>query len=370
MKTRADLAFAVIQPGLEAVLVDELGSLGISARPTEGGALFEATPGALHAVHLHGRTPTRVWVRLGSFSATHLDALAKGVQRLPWRRFVHRRQDLAIRVSTHHSRLRFRDRISKKVRHAVRDALRSAPARRSPPHAALVLVRVVNDRVEISVDASGDALYRRGWRTEVGDAPLRENLAAAVLRLVGWRGHEPLVDPMCGSGTFCVEAATVCQARPPGIRRSFAFESWPEHDAAAFSKAKAKARRLASSELDVDIVGADSAEDAIAAARANAGRAGVARHVQFARTDVRDLVAPPTPGLVVANPPWGERLPNANRAYRSLGLALRQRFVGWRVAVLVPHMSVLSRLGLRLERVAQFRAGGIRVSLCTGRVST
>ena len=361
-------AFAVIQPGLERVLADELTGLGIEAEVTEGGVAFGATAEALYRVHLLARTPTRVWVRLGRFPAVTLDALAKGVLKLPWDRFVHRRQNLNIRVTTHDSRLRFRDRISRKVEHAVRDAFRtrSTTHRRPPHHPALVNVRVVRDWVEVSVDASGEALYRRGWRTDVGGAPLRENLAAAVLRVVDWQSDEPLVDPMCGSGTFCIEAATMARNKPPGARRRFAFETWPSHNARAWDRLRSASRPAA--EL-AGLYGSDRDARMIDPARANARRAGVGAFVQFAHRDVSDL-HPPTeePGLVVANPPWGDRLSGAPAAWRALGITLRQRFVGWRVALLAPTAGLIRRTGLRLERVTQFKAGGTRIALYTGSV--
>ena len=371
MGGRVERAFAVIQPGLELVLADELTGLGIENQLTEGGVTFEASPGALYQVHFLARTPTRVWVRLGQFPAVTLDALARGVVRLPWSRYLHRRQNLNIRVTTHDSRLRFRDRISKKVEHAVRDAFRTpgpgiAGRGRPPRHPALLNVRVVRDRAEVSVDASGEALYRRGWRQHVGDAPLRENLAAAVLHMVEWHPSEPLVDPMCGSGTFCVEAATIAAGRAPGQGRSFAFESWPTHDAEAWQRQ----RRVA---LEVhpppSIYGSDRDERPLQAARANARRASVGPLVQFRHLDVAEL-DPPTemPGLVVANPPWGDRLSGAPAAWRALGITLRQRFGGWRVALLAPTAGLIRRTGLRLERVAQFKAGGTRISLYTGSV--
>ncbi|MEN0068307.1 MAG: RNA methyltransferase, partial [Myxococcota bacterium] len=201
-------AFALVQPGLEPVVFDEMSDLGISGEIVDGGVAFPASEGALHTLHWWGRTPTRVWVRLGRFPAVTLDALAAGARRLPWARFVVARQPLDIRVTAHRSRLRHRDRISKKLQHAVDDALRSGrrgaarPPRGPRPPKVQLLVRIVDDEVELSIDASGEPLYRRGWRRNIGDAPLRENLAAAVLRIAGWDPSEPLIDPMCGSGTF------------------------------------------------------------------------------------------------------------------------------------------------------------------------
>lgn len=355
-------ALAVVQPGLEGVLGDELSALGLRTETVEGGVLFDATTAALHTIHLHARIPTRVWVRVGSFHATSLDALARGVRGLGLRQFLHRRQALSVRVTTHGSRLRFRDRIARKVEHAVRDALRAGPGGRRPHQEATLLVRVVDDRVEVSVDASGDAMYQRGWRRDVGSAPLRENLAAAVLRIAGWRPDQPLLDPMCGSGTFCIEAATIAAGRPPGLKRSFAFESWPSHDRAAWARAQ---QRRIPTHPGAPIVGSDRDPAVLEAARANARRAGVAARIHLERRTAADLSAPGEGGLLVCNPPWGERIRGAEASWRELGAGLRG-LAGWRIAVLTPRRALLRHLGIRLERHTTFRAGGIRIAVCTG----
>ncbi|HHO52509.1 MAG TPA: hypothetical protein ENK18_16985 [Deltaproteobacteria bacterium] len=358
----AKSALAVVQPGLEGLLQRELGALGLRGQTVEGGVIFDASTEALHKVHLHARIPTRVWVRVGTFRATSLDALARGVRALGWRPYLHRRQDLSVRVTTRSSRLRFRDRIARKVEHAVCDALRSGPSGRRPHQGAGLLVRVIDDQVEISVDASGEPLYQRGWRRDVGRAPLRENLAAAVLSLAGWRPDQPLLDPMCGSGTFCIEAATIAASRPPGQGRGFAFEAWPSHDRAAWARAR---QRSSPADPGAPIVGSDRDRSVLDAARANARRAGVAARIGFEPRSVSELIAPAGPGLLVANPPWGERIRGAEATWRELGAALRG-LSGWRIALLVPRMPLLRHLGIRLERRATFSAGGIRIAVCTG----
>lgn len=362
-----DAAYAVVQPGLEDVLVDELAELGVTARAESGGALFRCAAADLHRVHLHARTPTRVWIRLGRFGATSLERLAHGVVGLGWSRFCWPRQEVEVRVTTHRSRLRHRDRIQRKVQHSVRDALRRSPPRQRrsgrPPGPCGVLVRIEDDVVEVSVDASGEALYRRGWRTDIGAAPLRENLAACVLRSVGWRPGVPLVDPMCGSGTLCIEAASMAAGHPAGARRRFAFEQWPGHDAAAFARLK---RSSAPRRGSAPIVGGDRNPAVLEAARSNARRAGVARAITFVHCDVGELQGPDGPGWVITNPPWGDRLKGAEPAWAALGSALRRSFAGWRVAVLAPRPALGRRLGIPLSAGARFPAGSLRVSVYTG----
>jgi len=361
-------ALAIVQPGLEPVLHDELGELGIASTTVDGGVVFAASVGALYRIHWWGRIATRVWVRLGRFPAVTLDALAAGVRRQPWDRFVKRGQPLDVRVTAHGSRLRHRERVGRKVQLAVEDALRGPrrPSKGPRPPVARILVRIVDDVVELSIDASGEALYRRGWRRDVGEAPIRENVAAAVLRMAGWDPSEPLVDPMCGSGTFPIEAATMALGVPAGKGRRFAFEAWPEHDREAWNRFRREPHRKA---IEPSTRGSDRDERVIRAARSNADRAGVGSKVRFDVEPVASLERPPgSAGLVVCNPPWGERIKGVRAAWRDLGRTLKRSFAGWRVALLVPRHQCLQDAGLTLPKVAQVRISGLRVSLCVGRI--
>lgn len=355
-------------PGLEPALADELAELGLRGRIEVGGVELPADARAMWAVHLHSRLAGRVWVRVARFGATQLEQLAAGVRRAPWSRWAHPRQPVEVRVASSGSRLRHREAIEKKVAHAIADALRGPrlPTGRPPREPVGVLVRIVDDRVEVSVDASGDLLHRRGWRQATAKAPLRENLAAAVLRLVGWAPGEALVDPMCGSGTFPIEAATIAMGLPPGGARGFAFERWPSHDAAAW--AAFQRRRPAVLDTSAPIVGTDRDPGAVEAARGNARRARVADRVVLRAVDFRDLEPPAPTGLLVANPPYGERVSGAAPVFAELGRTLRARWAGWRFALLVPDRGLLGRLRLPTRELARFRNGGIPVALVAGEV--
>lgn len=370
MSSSQERAFAVVAPGLETTLAAELKGLGASPREVEGGCEFTASRPLLYRVHLHTRIAARVWVRLGEFPAVNLEALAAGARALPWSRYVTAGRPVAVRVSSHRSRLRHANAVAAKVEHAIRDALRG-PRRTDqarPVREPLdVLIRIVDDRVEASVDASGENLHRRGWRKDIGEAPLRENLAAAVLALADWDPDEPLVDPMCGSGTLPIEAATIAAGRPPGRDRTFAFQTWPSHDAEAWTAL----RREHGAVGRAVILGADRDPEVLRAAEANARRAGVADRVRFEACDVAALEAPTgRPGLVVCNPPYGARIRGADAAWGALGRTLRERFDGWRVALLVPEGRLLSKARLRLPRVASFTNGGLRVAVHVGAIGS
>lgn len=360
--------FAQVAPGLEAALADELQELGLRGRVETGGVELPADERALYTIHLHSRVAARVWLRVARFRATQLDHLAAGVRRAPWSIWAHPRQPLDVRVASSGSRLRHREAIEKKVRHAVADALRGPRigSGRPPREALGVLVRIVDDQVEISVDASGELLHRRGWRQATAKAPLRENLAAAILRLADWAPGEALVDPMCGAGTFVIEAATIAMGRAPGASRAFAFQHWPSHDPASW---KAFARhRPAVLDATAPILGADRDPGAVSAAVANARRAGVGQRVSLLQTDFRELEPPAPSGLLVANPPYGRRVTGAAPVMGELGRVLRHRWTGWRFVLLVPDRALLGRFGLPTRELARFRNGGIPVSLVMGEV--
>jgi putative N6-adenine-specific DNA methylase len=254
--------------------------------------------------------------------------------------------------------------VTKKVRCAIGDDLKRVKGPRRPPkEAAGVWVRIVGDRAEISVDASGEHLHRRGWATHRTEAPLRENLAAGVLRGCGWHPGLPLVDPMCGSGTLLLEGATLVAGVAAGSRRAFAFERWPCHEAEAWSKLKRSTEPLG---VESAFWGFDRDPRAIDAARSNAKRAGVSLALEVA--DVGDLVPPCEDlGWVITNPPYGQRIGKGREkaVLQRFGRALADRFSGWGVAVVLPSQLV-RHVGLELEAVLRFRNGGLSVVVAAG----
>ena len=359
-------ALASITPGLEDALLGELTDLGLAARRVDGGVEFLADPASVYAVNLHSRLAARVTVRLGRGSARNLDALAQLVRSLPWRDFVRPGQPVEVRFSSSGSRLRHREPAQRKVALAIADALRGPrlPGPRPPRESLQVVVRVVGDRATVSVDSSGELLHRRGWRRATAKAPLRENLAAAILHLAGWVPGQPLVDPMCGSGTFAVEAAPVAIGKAPGARRSFAFEHWPTHDARLWRRLQGEARLLPVLDAGAPIVAADRDAGAVAAARSNADRAGVGGRVQVVERALQEHAPPAGPvGLLVVNPPYGRRVRGGQRTFPLLGRALREDWAGWGGAVLLPDPRFKSALGADFEERAKFKNGGVPVWL-------
>src|SRR5688572_33074758 len=216
--------FAITPPGVEHLTAAELAGLGIGSDATEpGGVAFRATTRQLYAAKLALRTASRIVVRLAEFPARAFYELERKAGRVPWDTVLAPGAPVRFRVSSRKSRLYHLDAIAQRLA-----AVAGAPADGEPDdEAQLFLVRVLRDVVTISADSSGALLHRRGYRLATAKAPLRETLAAAMIRGSGWNRSSPLVDPMCGSGTIVIEAAMIARNIAPGISRKFAFEKWP-----------------------------------------------------------------------------------------------------------------------------------------------
>lgn len=370
--------FVSTTPGLEPALEDELRQWAPRISRADGGAEVEGPRGLHQLLNLHLRTATRVLIRLASFEAKDVRTLEAALARVPLSPFGAGREPLRIEVAAHRSRLMHSGRIREAAARAWGVPLATAswgdgededqPGR----GATRVQIRIEDDLCTVSVDSSGDLLHRRGYRQEVSRAPLRETLAAGILRLATYRGDEPLWDPMCGSGTLAIEAAWIALRRAPGRDRHFAFQDWPSYDAAAFEKAVAAARSVERPTLAHAIRASDVNAGALGTTRRNARRAGVLEHLELARSDLtRPSSLPPEPtGLLVANPPYGKRLGNTLEVaslYAALGALLRERLPGWRSAVLLSDLRLERELSLQVEDAFELLNGGIRCHLLVTR---
>lgn len=377
--------FAATLPGLERVVAHEMAALGLGAAvTTSGGVEFEADPEDLWRANLELRSASRVLLRLASFRATTFDELRRRAAQLPWERFIAPGEALRLRVTCRASRLYHSGAVAERVAAAAAERLGFAPAAATPEaedpdeaapdaeglRAQLVLVRLDHDRCIVSADSSGALLHRRGYRKATGKAPLRETLAAALLLASGWDARTPLLDPFCGAGTIAIEAALLARERAPGRARRFAFMAWRDFDAAGFARILAEAdARAAAAPPPPPILASDRDPGALAAARANAERAGVARDIWFSQRTVSDASPPAGPGVVVTNPPHGVRLSRGEdlrNLYAKLGRVLRARCPGWHVALLSPQARLWNEAGLGLEPQLRVRHGGLSLALVTG----
>ena len=299
--------FAVAAPGLEPLVQAELEGLAGPFRiaveaPEAGGVSFRADLAGLYAANLHLRIASRVLVRVGAFHASAFHELERRGRRLPWAGFLPPGTPARFRVTSRKSKLYHQDAVAQRLL-TVSGAVPAADR-----EAQEFVVRLFRDECTVSADASGELLHRRGYRLATAKAPLRETLAAAMLAGAGWNGAVPLLDPMCGSGTIPIEAALLARRIPPGLGRGFAFERWPGFDATVWERVRAAARERIASHAAVPLLGSDRDAGAVAAAAANAERAGVGHDVVWRRTAISGIEPPAAPGLVLSNPPYGARV--------------------------------------------------------------
>ncbi|ABA89495.1 23S rRNA (2-N-methyl-G2445)-methyltransferase, putative [Syntrophotalea carbinolica DSM 2380] len=364
MKKNIFELFAVTALGLESVCARELKDLGIKSQVCKGGVAFYGGLEQLYKANLWLRTASRVLVRLGSFGCKDFPDLYQKALRLPWGRFVKPDTDLQIKASSSRSRLQHTGRIVETVESAAHRALGRATDSGAGLR-QLILVRFEDNRCVVSVDSSGPLLHRRGYRHMVGAAPLRETLAAGILMLLDWDARTPLVDPMCGSGTFVVEGALMGMRRAPGTAREFAFMQWPRYRPGLWHVLQTQARSAEQSCLP-PLLGYDRDPDVIDAAAGNASRAGVAAVTQFGKAELGEGRFPERPGFIMCNPPYGGRLGRDVRLtglYRRLGEFYRSSGGVWQGAVLCPVGPLAKSLGEGFDCIGLLNNGGIDVGL-------
>jgi len=364
--------FAVCTPGCEARLLAELGGLG-AVRPgvTRGGVSFGGGAKLLVRANLWLRTATRVLVRVASFPVFHLAQLDKRARRVDWGRWIPQGQPVRVRASCHRSRIYHSGAAAERVARAVAEATGARVVRGAQEPARDVLVRIESDRCTISLDSSGEPLYRRGHKPESGGAPLRETLAAAVLGMCGYIGDEPLLDPMCGSGTLALEAALIALDRAPGLGRDFACTAWPWLAPELVDEMRDEARRAARDRPRAPLFASDHKAGEVAKTGRNLARAGLEGIVEVGRFALENLEAPALAGLVICNPPYGRRLgerSGLDDLYAALGDAMRTRLAGWRLGMITSDQRLVRATGLDFSRVSDPLAhGGLKVRLYQAR---
>jgi len=382
--------FAVCTPGLETLLAGELRGLGIRpGRSDRGGVAFEASTRQLYAANLFLRTATRVLLRIASFDAPSFAVLEREAREVPWGRWIAPDTRVVFRVAATRSRLYHTGAIAERLARVVPGVVEppeggeeeerndGLPSDRQP-----ILVRVDRDRTTISVDASGEPLYRRGWRQATAKAPLRETLAAAMVLATGWDGSTPLVDPLCGSGTVAIEAALLARGIAPGRGRPFALQRWPSFEPGTWASVQGQAAAEARPDRPLAILATDRDPGAVRAALGNAERAGVSDALEVRRRPLSELApagpavrrpvaggSPPAAGWLVANPPYGVRVQGGGdlrELYATLGRVVRERLRGWSVGLLVADAGLAGHAGLRLAMRFRTSNGGIPVRFLVG----
>jgi putative N6-adenine-specific DNA methylase len=354
--------FLVAIPGLEGPLCAEARAKGFKAKTVPGGVTLKGGWPDVWRANLEIRGASRVIARLGAFRALHLAQLDKRARGFPWGDVLRRDVPFRVEASCKASRIYHSGAAAQRIARAIAEEL---GATASPEAEVCVRARIEKDVCSIGVDTSGELLHKRGHKQAVAKAPMRETMASLFLRQCGFDGTEPVVDPMCGSGTFVIEAAEIAAGLQPGRARSFAFEQLASFDAAAWQRMREAHAPITPA---VRFYGSDRDAGAIRMSRANATRAGVAAFTDFQERAIEDLAAPAgPPGLVIVNPPYGDRIGEKGRVkslYRTLGQTLLTRFAGWRVGLITSEDSLAKATGLPFALTAEpVLHGGLRVTL-------
>ncbi|MBS1031176.1 class I SAM-dependent RNA methyltransferase [Gluconobacter cerinus] len=356
--------FLAAPPGLEETLCSEVQMKGFrQPKVVPGGVTLRGGWPEVWRANLWIRGASRVLARVAQFKAEYLSQLEKRAREVKWAEFLRPDVPFKVEVSCSSSRIYHSGAAAERISKIVTELL-GAPAE---DNADVVLrVRIDQNFCTISVDTSGDLLHRRGHKEAVNRAPMRETLASLFLRKCGYNGQETVLDPMCGSGTFVIEAAEIASRLNPGRSRHFAFEQLATYDEDAWQTMRSvKSERTP----EFHFYGSDRDAGAITMSEANALRAGVTACTEFRQATISEIMPPEgsSPGLVILNPPYGTRIGDKTKLsalYRALGNRLLEQFKGWRVGILTTEVSLAHATGLPfLPTGAPIPHGGLKVFL-------
>jgi len=372
-------ATAVVPPGLEEAAAAELAALGAeAAKPLRRAVGFCCDLATFYRLHLQARLPFRILRQLASFPCHSRDDLYDGIQRaIDWDQWLPPERSFRVDASGSAPGLNHSHYSALQVKNALVDWQRQHWGARSSveldsPDLSLHL-HLGGGLASLSADGSGSSLHRRGYRARMGLAPLKENLAAGLIRLTGWDGSVPLADPLCGSGTLLIEAAAMALGRAAGLEaatdqeRTLALQRWCDFDPALWQQELQAARALARETLAdgrplAAVVGSDADPEVIEQARANAVAAGVAPWVSLQRAACRDFQPPPGQGIVVCNPPYGARIgadDDLELLYGELGSMVKERCSGWTLWLLSGNPELTGALRMKASRRVPISNGGI-----------
>ena len=363
--------FASAPRGLESLLAAELAGLGAkNTVRVPGGVAFAGDWRACYAANLWSRLASRVLWRVAEFDYKDEGDLYEAARKLDWPRLFDVDCKLRVNVSAQKSPLTSLDFATLRIKDAVcdrfRDSLGSRPSidRANPD----VRVHAFLDAAHgtLYLDTSGEPLFKRGWRADAGEAPLRENLAAGLVMLSGWKPEEPLLDPMCGGATLLVEAAAMARGRAPGAHRRFGFEKLKAFDSNLWKKVKNEERITQTTSSKLQIYGSDNDPRALNDARRNLAGAGVERWVKLERADILQRAAPAASGVMIANPPYGERIGSKEELaafYPELGHALKKNYAGWRCHFFTADLRLAKLIRLQPARRVPLYNGALECRL-------
>ena len=344
--------------GLEGMVKKDLERLGATdIDPSPYGTKFKGDERVGYLANLWLRTADRVMMVMGEFEAHSFEELFQGVNRLPWKKLLPKDARFPVNANCVDSQLMSPSDCQSITKKAMVEALRASYHDQILPETGATFeidISIRKDVVTVSVNTSGDALSKRGYRTWNGEAPLRETIAAAMALNGGWRSRLPLHDPCCGTGTILVEAAFIATDRAPGLNRPFACDDWAlmDNDMIAELRAEAKARHEQGRQRNVQITGTDIDPEALKLCKMHIEQAGMNGFIQVSQKDVRDLQLPDIEGAMLTNPPYGERMGD-KKLSKLIGLQLGQlmaRAPKWSLGVITPDRQFEQHIGRRADR--------------------
>jgi putative N6-adenine-specific DNA methylase len=373
----AEHFFAVCPRGVEELLAQELQRLGgTDIGGTPGGVAFSGSMSTAYAANLHSRLASRVLWRAASGYYRNEHDLYELAREVPWEREFAPQQRLRVDVTATHSPLRSLQFATLRVKDAICDRAREVSGERHSIDRVRpdiqVLAHLSADTAQLYVDLSGESLFKRGWRADKGEAPIKENLAAALLLSAGWTPQQVLLDPFCGSGTLVIEAACMASGRAPGLQRHFGFEKLRGFDRAAWQELLETARAAVDDAIPARLVGRDISARVIALAQSNAVRAGLAPLLQagsleFAACDARVGEPPAASGVIVTNPPYGEQSnPKSASVPAMMGDVagqFKRRFAGWQAWLLSSDRKLPQQMRLKETRKTVLYNGALECRL-------
>lgn len=321
---------ATAASGIEALVGKEIKALGYECQVENGKVFFEGTEKDIAKTNLWLRTADRVKIIVGEFDAYEFDELFKKTKALPWEDLLPMDANFPVAGKSIKSKLYSVSDCQAIVKKAIVNRLSEVYHRntRLPETGALYQLEValLKDKVTLTLDTTGPSLFKRGYRSAKGGAPLKENMAAALVQLTNWRKDRPFYDPVCGSGTIVIEAALIGHNIAPGSNRSFSCEEWEWFDQSVFEEVRAEADAAVDHDIVLDIMGTDIDGTMIEIAKANADEAGVGSSITFKQMQLADFTTEKEYGVILANPPYGERLgeeEEVHKLYREMGKVYR-----------------------------------------------
>lgn len=364
--------FATVARGVEEIAANELANLGAQdIEPDYCGVYFRGDRHLLYKVNLWSRLAFRVLVQIKRVKAFTVKELYRGVQSIDWSEYVTPEQTIAVNCTGKNKKLNHTHFTALQVKNAIIDQQRDMFGDRSNVDVedpdVLINAHINGNRCILSLDSSGHSLHRRGYRPAMGKAPLKENFAAALLDLAEWTPDLPLVDPLCGSGTFLIEGALKSMNFAPGLfQGDFGFQHWQDYDAELWQELLNDAEYAAKEELQQPIIGQDNDQNVVQQAWTNAENCGVAEQIKLSCQTLEQVEAPADKGVIICNPPYGVRIghdQDLELLYKTIGDVFKQKFKGWTGYILTGNSELAKKVGLRASRRFVVYNGGLECRL-------